>query len=382
MLLSLFKVGDQFDPGAYRITDRCSFGIITQRKVTLPWTAHMERFAIELAQDPDYDGDQSIMHLVRLQHIFEEMDKMSSESEDTSMSGTAFQRTFRTFKSQLQDYANQLSQQVAGSNCTYQSSILYINPANIADLVASQLNTVSLYLCQVSLFDRMSTSSQLPSAFRAEILGHGLTAAKALFSSLAQLPMGSERRMSYSEWLQSGFSMILSCKLSLMAVSDEALRTNHPQVQSLCNELDMPQILRICVVRQQSQEPRSEARKTGFDYTGWLQYVEEWFGRHYHGYTSRQRGTPVPGSEVPDTTPSGTGPVPGTGIGTAIPANTTATAIPVTYPPPAPAPFMSDVSSGLDLPVTDDMLPWTSFPEFLITENPLVGWMDLGLMPM
>lgn len=43
---------------------------------------------------------------------------------------------------------------------------------------------------------------------------------------------------------------------------------------------------------------------------------------------------------------------------------------------------MSDVSSGLDLPVTDDMLPWTSFPEFLITENPLVGWMDLGLMPM
>jgi hypothetical protein len=234
----------------------------------------------------------------------------------------------------------------------------------------------------------MSTSSQLPSAFRAEILGHGLTAAKALFSSLAQLPMGFERRMSYSEWLQSGFSMILSCKLSLMAVSDEVLRTNHPQVQSLCNELDIAQILRICVVRQQSQEPRSEARRTGFDYTGWLQYVEEWFGRHYHGYTSRQRGTPVPGSEVPDTTASraglGTGPGTGTGTGTAtgIPANTTATAIPVTYPPPAPAPFMSDVSSGLDLPVTDDMLPWPSFPEFFTTENPLVGWMDLGLMPI
>lgn len=82
----------------------------------------MERFAIELAQDPDHDSDQAIMHLVRLQHIFEEMDKISTEPDslDTSMSGTAFQRTFRTFKSQLQDYANQLSQQVAGSNCTYQ----------------------------------------------------------------------------------------------------------------------------------------------------------------------------------------------------------------------------------------------------------------------
>lgn len=82
----------------------------------------MERFALELAQDPDYDSDQAIMHLVRLQHIFEEMDKISTEPDslDTSMSGTAFQRTFRTFKSQLQDYANQLSQQVASSNCTYQ----------------------------------------------------------------------------------------------------------------------------------------------------------------------------------------------------------------------------------------------------------------------
>lgn len=81
----------------------------------------MERFAIELAQDPDYDSDRAIMHLVRLQHIFEEMDKISTEPDslDTSTSGTAFQRTFRTFKSQLQDYANQISQQVAGGNCKF-----------------------------------------------------------------------------------------------------------------------------------------------------------------------------------------------------------------------------------------------------------------------
>lgn len=245
-------------------------------------------------------------------------------------------------------------------------------------LLASQLHTVSLYLCQVSLFDRMPTSSQLPSTFRAEILGHGLIAAKASFESLALLPMGTERRMSYSEWLQSGFSLILSCKLSLMAVSDETLRTNHPQIQSLCNELDMGHVLRVCVVRQQSQQPRSESRRTGFDYTGWLQYVEEWFGRHYHGYTSRQREVSVPGSSAVSDADADTGT--GTGTGSASTVNTN---VPVNYPPPAPAQFgMNDVSGGLDLPVTDDMLPWTSFPELMIAENPLVGWMDLGLMPM
>lgn len=232
----------------------------------------------------------------------------------------------------------------------------------------------------------MPTSSQLPSAFRAEILGHGLIAAKAFFESLAQLPMGTERRMSYSEWLQSGFSLILACKLSLMAVSDETLRTNHPQIQSLCNELDMPQVLRMCVVRQQSQQPRSEARRTGFDYTGWLQYVEEWFGRHYHGYTSRQGASVDAASEVPDTsTASRTGTGTGSGTVAGIPAPANTNIIPVNYPPPAPAPApfgINDVSSGLDLPVTDDMLPWTSLPEFMVAENPLFGWMDLGLMPM
>ncbi|KAL4757745.1 Zn(II)2Cys6 transcription factor [Aspergillus foveolatus] len=314
--------------------------IITQERCTFPWAPELEAFAVGLAENPEYDSDQTIIHFVRLQHVLEEIDRVSRDpnSFETGHSGRAFHHSFRTFKARIQEYSNLLPPRLA-SNFT----------------LSTQLHTINLYLCQVSLFDRKATS-QLPVDVRAEILCHGLAAAKSFFTSLASIEPGAERRFSYSQWLQSGFNLIVSCKLALMAVSDEALRDSFPQVQTLCDELDMPQVLRICVVRQDQHSSYSGAAPpaTGFDYKGWLQWIEEWFLRQYNGYIARREAA-----------------------GRAVTAASSTPVDPQAY-------FgVGEPNTGqLHLPASANSMLFDSFPDLVMADNPLLGWMDLGQLPM
>ncbi|KAL4767767.1 hypothetical protein BDW60DRAFT_220279 [Aspergillus nidulans var. acristatus] len=329
----------------------CSFlsscsAIITQERCTFPWAPELEAFAITLAENPEYDSDQTIIHLVRLQHVLEEIDWVSRrpDSFETGRSNRAFHHTFRTFKARIQDYSNLLPPELAG-NFT----------------LSTQLHTIDLYLCQVSLFDRKATT-QLPVDVRAEILCHGFAAAKSFFTSLVSIGPGAERRFSYSQWLQSGFNLIVSCKLTLMAVSDEALRDNFPQVQTLCDELDMPKVLRICVVRQDQHSPYSGATspETGFDYKGWLQWIEEWFLRQYNGYIARREA-----AERAVTAASASAPASST--------------------PVAPQAYFGvgePIMGQIHLPASGNSMLFDPFPDLVMADNPLLGWMDLGLLPM
>ncbi|KAL4985620.1 hypothetical protein BDW68DRAFT_189533 [Aspergillus falconensis] len=329
----------------------CSFlsscsGIITQERCTFPWAPELEAFAIGLAENPEYESDQIILRLVRLQHVLEEIDRVSSDPDsfDISRSSRAFHQTFRTFKSRIQDYSNFLPPELTNNY-----------------LLATQLHTINLYLCQVSLFDRKATA-QLPVHVRSEILCHGLTAAKSSFASLAALGPGAERRFSYSQWIQSGFSLIVSCKLALMAVSDEALRESFPQVQTLCDALDMPSVLRICIERldPHSAQIGPAPPATGFDYKGWLQWIQEWFLRQYNGYVARREAAEGAVNASSASAPASSN-----------------SAMSQAYP------GIGEVSAGgLQLPVSGDNMLWNSFPNLLVADNPLVGWMDLGLLPM
>ncbi|KAL4923629.1 uncharacterized protein BDV17DRAFT_276545 [Aspergillus undulatus] len=315
-----------------------SFGIITQKRCTFPWSAHLEAFALELAQNPEYASDQSIIHLVRLQHVLEEMDQVSPDTDSLEMekTGKAFQHTFRTFKTEIEQFSNQLPSQPAANNY----------------LLTCQLHTVKLYLCQLSLFECKSIS-QIPPNLRAEIVCHGLAAAKASFDDLISIPVGSERCFCYGEWLQTGFNIILSCKLALMALSDEELRQSHPHARSLCDALDMPRVLKTCVDRQLAHRSRGSSQKTGFDYVGWLQWIQEWFGRHYNRYLTRQAGEET----------------------NIAPPSTTA----VDYPSQPVQLNMGDMGS---LGVAENMLQWPMFTDMGQPDNPLAGWMDLNLIPM
>ncbi|KAL4899199.1 hypothetical protein BDW74DRAFT_118347 [Aspergillus multicolor] len=322
-------------------------GIITQERCTFPWAPELEAFAVALAENPEYASDQTIIHLVRLQHVMEEIDKISVDHDtfDSSKSSRTFQHIFRTFQGRIQDYTNLLPPELTNNF-----------------LLATQLHTVNLYLCQVSLFDRKSTS-QLPLDIRSEILCHGLAAAKSSFECLMSIPRGSERRFSYSQWLQSGFNMIVACKLTLMAVSDETLCQNYPQVQTLCEALDMPGILRARVLHtpQPTTGPKSQA--TGFDYKGWLQWIEEWFMRQYNMYLTQREKPKATNAAMP------------------APASSTTT-MPVILPSQEQFDVRNTSAGDFTLPPSADGMLWTSFPDLPFADNPLAWWMDLGLMPM
>jgi hypothetical protein len=101
----------------------CS-SLITQKKCTFPWSSHLEDFATELAQSPEVDSDRSLIHLVRLQHIAEQIDRISADSNfvgtirvDTGSNTNLFLHTFQAFQTQLQDYTTLLSPQWTHNNC-------------------------------------------------------------------------------------------------------------------------------------------------------------------------------------------------------------------------------------------------------------------------
>jgi hypothetical protein len=101
----------------------CS-SLITQKKCTFPWSPHLEDFATELAQSPEVASDRSLIHLVRLQHIAEQIDRISADSNflRTNRVGTgsntdSFLHTFQEFQTQLQGYTTLLSPQWTHNNC-------------------------------------------------------------------------------------------------------------------------------------------------------------------------------------------------------------------------------------------------------------------------
>ncbi|KAL2844060.1 hypothetical protein BJY01DRAFT_190447 [Aspergillus pseudoustus] len=325
----------------------CSFlssiaSIITQKTCTFPWSTRLESFALELSEKAEYPSDRSLIHLVQLQHIFEQIDHLSADPNIplagyTSHFGDAdsFLQMFRVLHSQLQDYTAQLSPHFTSNNF----------------ILAAQLHTVNLYLCQVSLFEK-GASAQLPYAVRVDMLCHGLASAKNSFDSLLTVALNTERYMSYTQWLETGFCLILSCKLALMAASDKAMRQNEPRVQALCDNLDMIRILDTCVSRQISHQPD---RKTGFDYTSWLQWIQEWFEKHYYAYTARDKGSQ--GQVAVEHT------------------------VVLAQHPPHSAPFTADDDLGISV-TPEELLPWPGFPDVLPSDNVLGGWMDLGVISL
>ncbi|KAL4800112.1 hypothetical protein BDV19DRAFT_353471 [Aspergillus venezuelensis] len=310
----------------------CS-GIITQRTFAFGWTAHLEDLAVDLGRNPEYPSDQSIVHLVRLQHVFEEMDQAALDIGPLEMTSNArnFQRTLRSFKAQLQEFISKLPPNWTTDNF----------------LLAAQLHTVNLYLCQVSLFDR-KTITDLPIDFRSEMLCYGLNAAKDYADALMLIPIGAERRFSSSQWLQTGFDLILACKLVMLARSDESLRHSYPQIQSLCDTLDMAGVLKHCIDRQMMQQATLKSQSTGFDYLGWLQWIQEWFLRH----TARPQEATV----IPPT----------------MSAN---------YVAPAIQTGLENLNNG-ELGFSEEMLSWPSYAELCAADNPFASWMEFDLMPM
>jgi hypothetical protein len=88
----------------------------------------VEAFALELSEKGEYASDQSLIHLVRLQHLFEQIDHLSADPNIPTAGYTnpigdtdAYLHLFRTMYSELQEYTAQLSPHFTDNNCAFTS---------------------------------------------------------------------------------------------------------------------------------------------------------------------------------------------------------------------------------------------------------------------
>ncbi|THC99514.1 hypothetical protein EYZ11_000974 [Aspergillus tanneri] len=354
-----------------------------QKKCTFPWTPHLERFALELAQEPEYPSDQYTIHLVRLQHLLERIDEVSiSHPPDMQGRMAEMERHIFAFRQELEDMKNQLS--YTRTNCL---------------IIALQCHTIELYLTQVSLFDkfhaipphhyispsnathpeappsfyprRQREPSMLPSSmtFRIDSLCRGLAAAERYFDSVLTWPVGVEDNISYMQWVQIGFILAISAKLAVTA--SDPLLYRHERVGPLCDALNMPLVLQNCRRRMQALSNRNVDETGEQDvyshYEQWLCHIHEWFDRNY--CLTQPDGLPPAPTPTQQQRVSAV-PVPG-------PAPTT---MPVSTFYPAQA---RDGNQPAQVcPPENGGLAWLDPYQDASTEEIMNGWMALSAVPL
>ncbi|PLB50403.1 hypothetical protein P170DRAFT_435591 [Aspergillus steynii IBT 23096] len=375
--------------------------IIMQKRCTFPWTPHIERFAMELAQDPEYPSDEYTIHLVRLQRVFERIDEVSI-SHPPGMQGRMpeMERHIYGFRQELEDFKGHLS-------CARINTLI----------ISMQFHTLELYLTQVSLFDKFhpassynypspSTSnpdappsfhprrqrepSMLPGSmnFRVDSLCRGLVAAERYFDSVLTWPVGVEHNISYMQWVQIGFILAISAKLAV-AASDPCFYRQE-RVGPLCDALNMPLVLNNCRRRMQALSnytvDESGERDVYYHYDQWLRHIHEWFDRNYclpqpDGLPSAPPATrvaPPPPPPAPSAPPAPSVPSAGVAPG------------PVQMPPatmPVTAPYFPPQSrdgsqSGQMVPTDNNGLAWLDTFQDATTEEIMNGWMALSAVPL
>ena len=197
----------------------------------------------------------------------------------------------------------------------------------ITVIIQLHLYTLELFVCQAYLFDRNSSApfplkstTQQPDAgapphlqssnpdstlttSQFELLCRGLTAAKGALDYLLAQDSAIDRRLSYMQWLQSGFSLVLACKL---AVTASNYASQSPHLRTLCISLDMPRVLRDMLYRMHRlngiREEASGKPSTRAFYMQWIGRVQTWFEQRYHSMQLEQP------SQIPPVNPSSHGP--------------------------------------------------------------------------
>ena len=181
------------------------------------------------------------------------------------------------------------------------------SPSTIA-LLQFHLHTLQLFLCQACLFDKHETvnfsASSVPrshadtglpphlqsghqpldlSPFQVEFLNRGMTEAKKFFDYFFTFAPNTYRLISHTQWLQTGFNLVLGCKL---AVTGAKYAPRSPHVRALCSALNMPQVLRTVLQRIQWLSKDRAAlhgkQHSKYFYEAWLWHILEWFEQKYH----------------------------------------------------------------------------------------------------
>jgi hypothetical protein len=110
-----------------------------------------------------------------------------------------------------------------------------------------------------------------------------MTEAKKFFDYLLTFALDTYGLISHTQWLQTGFSLVLGCKL---AITGAKYAPRSPHVRALCSALNMPQILRAVLQRIQwlskNRQHADGIQQTKYFYEAWLWHILEWFEQKYH----------------------------------------------------------------------------------------------------
>lgn len=110
-----------------------------------------------------------------------------------------------------------------------------------------------------------------------------MTEAKKFFDYVFTFAPDTFRLISHTQWLQTGFNLVLGCKL---AVTGAKYAPRSPHVRDLCSALNMPDVLRAALQRIQwlskDRVTVDGKQHSKYFYEAWLCHILVWFEQKYH----------------------------------------------------------------------------------------------------
>ncbi|OQE93159.1 hypothetical protein PENNAL_c0006G09725 [Penicillium nalgiovense] len=241
--------------GCYVLTSCRS--TILQKDRMMTRLSYVEKHALELLSNAEIASDRCLVQLVKLQQIFERID----DAVVTTANPFSYNFNYTLY------------------NCFY---------AMLAYLINMKQPTIRLRprLAPMQIQDshhisKVATNRLSP--FQVEFLNRGMTEAKKFFDYFFTFAPNTDRLISHTQWLQTGFNLVLGCKL---AVTGAKYAPRSPHVRALCSALNMPHILRTVLQRIQllskDRVTIDGKQHSKYFYEAWLWHILEWFEQKYH----------------------------------------------------------------------------------------------------
>ncbi|CAI7616103.1 unnamed protein product [Penicillium pancosmium] len=235
----------------------------------MPWSQFIESCAEKLSQECEFPADRYLLGQVRLQHMLERIDSLVRRGFSESQARPAdIEAIVRSLQSDAQECKARL-------------------PVDRDLTTGIQSHTFEIHLHQTVVFDVFPAPTisidQSAALLRVDALCHGLAAAKQCIDDYFELPVGIEKKFSYSQWTSIGFCLAASCKLVLASLEPSV--RHHDQVKGLREALNMPGEVKRLSQRMNTIDQECKGEKWDqheiFFYRDWLQHLDEWFEAQY-----------------------------------------------------------------------------------------------------
>ncbi|KAJ6189566.1 hypothetical protein N7519_004474, partial [Penicillium mononematosum] len=220
--------------GCYVLTSCRS--TILQKDRMMARLSYVEKHALELLSNAEIASDHCLVQLVKLQQIFERIDDAV-----VTTANLVREVDMHAFQTEINEYRTTLLAKPS-DNSNYSASFA---PRSHTD---------------PGLPPHLESGHQPLdlSPFQVEFLNRGMTEAKKFFDYFFTFAPNTDRLISHTQWLQTGFNLVLGCKLAVTG----AKYAHAVHIKD-----------RVTVDGKQHSK---------YFYEAWLWHILEWFEQKYH----------------------------------------------------------------------------------------------------